>query len=66
MVDFFTYTKSQINIEVGEWEVQTTGCKLGSRLYHTVWEIEPIFCNSYNWEVPFKNSTENLKDFLDK
>ena len=28
------------NIRMGEWEVQTTGCKIGSRRYCTIWEIK--------------------------
>ena len=27
------------NIWVGEWQVQITECKIGSRMYCTTWEI---------------------------
>ena len=43
------------NIRTGEWEVQTIGCKIGSRRYCTIWEIKYIFCNNCKWKVTFKN-----------
>ena len=30
-----------------EWDVQTTGCKIGSSMYCTTQEIQSIFYNSY-------------------
>ena len=39
---------------MGEWEVQTNGCKVGSRMYWTTQGIETIFCNSYKWKITFK------------
>ena len=47
------------NIGVGEQEVQTIGCKIGSRIYCTTWEIQPIFCNDCKWSVTFKNCIKN-------
>ena len=38
----------------GEWDGQTLGCKIGSRMYRTTWGIEPIFCNNCEWSVTFK------------
>ena len=32
------------NIGVEEWEEQTIGCKISSRLYGTTWGIRTIFC----------------------
>ena len=43
------------NLGVGKWEVQTTRCKIGSRMYYTTRGIYPIFCNNYKWKVTFKN-----------
>ena len=42
------------NTEVEEWEVQTTGYKIGSRMYYTTWGIQPIFCNNCKQKVTFK------------
>ena len=50
-------------IWVGEWEVQTMGCKIGSRMYCTTWGIQPIFCNNCKWKVTFKKC---IKIFLVK
>ena len=52
------------NIGVGEWEIQTMGCKIGSWLYCTTWGIEPIFCNNYKWKVTFKNCIKIKKIIL--
>ena len=41
------------NTGIGEWEVQTTECKMGSRKCCTTWEIKPVFCNNCKWEVTF-------------
>ena len=46
----------QGNIGFGEGEIQTTGCKIGSRMYCTTRGIQPIFCNNWKWKVAFKNS----------
>ena len=43
------------NIGVGEWEVQTTGCKIGSRMYCTTRGMQPIFSNNCKWKLTFKN-----------
>ena len=36
--------REQTSGEMGEWEAQTVGCKVGSRMYCTAWEIWLIFC----------------------
>ena len=33
------------NTGVGKLEVQTIGCRIGSRMYCTAWRIYPVFCN---------------------
>ena len=47
------------NIGVGEWEVQTIGCKIGSRMYCTTRGIQPTFYNNCKWNVTFKNCIKN-------
>ena len=47
-------------IGVGEWEVQTLGCKTGSRTYCTTWGIEAIFHNNCKWKVTFKKLYKNF------
>ena len=37
-----------------EQEAQATGFKMDSKMYHTTWGIQPIFCNSCKQKVPFK------------
>ena len=46
----------------GEWEVQTVGCKTGSRMYCTTWGIRPILCNNCKWKVTFKNCIKLKKN----
>ena len=41
-------------IEMMEWETQTTGYKIGSKMYCTTQGILPIFCNSCKWDVTIK------------
>ena len=41
------------SLGVRDQEVQTTGYKIGSRMYIT-WGIEPIFGNNCKWKVTFK------------
>ena len=53
------------NKEVGEWEVQTIGCKIGSGMYCTIGNIA-IFSNNCKWKVTFKNCIKNFKIFLNK
>ena len=48
---------------MGEWEVQTTGFKIGSRMYCTSWGIQPRFYNTCNWKVTFKNYKSKHKKF---
>ena len=36
------------NIGVGKWEVQTIGCKTGSRMYCTTQGTQPVLCNNCN------------------
>ena len=49
------------NTRVGEWEVQTIVCKVGSRMYYKIRGIEPIFYNC-KWKVTFKNCIRNFKN----
>lgn len=37
-----------IGVWVWEWEIQTIGCKTGSRIYCMMW---PIFCNNCIWSL---------------
>lgn len=39
----------------GRVGVQATGYKIGTRMCSTMWEIQPIFCHNYKWNVTFKN-----------
>ena len=49
-------------LALAEWEAQTAGCKMGSRMYCTAWEIQPIFGNNCKWKVTFQHHvTEFLK-----
>lgn len=41
--------------EVGEWEVEAIGYKIGSRKYCKTWEIEPLFSDNCKWSVTFKS-----------
>ena len=41
-------------VGVGQWGVQTSGCKIGSRVYYTTWGIQSIFCNNCKWKITFK------------
>ena len=52
------------NIGAGEWEVETIGCKIGSRGYCATRGIEPIFFNNCKWKVSFKNCMKCLKNFF--
>ena len=54
------------NVGVGEQEVQTFGCKIGSRMYCTTQRIQPIFCSNCKWKVTFKNCIKIEKGFLIK
>ena len=49
-----TVTSGGSNIRVKEWEVQTTGYKIGSRIYCKTQGTEPVFCNNCIWKVIFK------------
>ena len=44
--------------EVGEWKVETIGCKMGSRIYCVTRGIKPIFCNNCkcNLSEVYKNN----------
>ena len=35
----------------GGVEVETIGCKTGSRAYGTTWRIQPIFHSNCKWKV---------------
>ena len=48
----------------GEGEVQAAGCKMGSGMYCTTWEIEPIFGNNCKWKVIFKHCIKKELGFL--
>ena len=51
------------SIGVGEWEVQTIGCKIGYQdVLYNMGNITNI-CNNWKWSVTFKNCIEikNLK-----
>ena len=37
-----------------EWESQTIGYKMGSRMYCTTRGVQPIFCNNRKCKVTFK------------
>ena len=46
---------------MGEWEIQTTGYKIGLGMHCTTQEIQPIFCNNCKWKVTFKSAYTFLK-----
>ena len=48
-------------MRVEEWEVQTIGCKIGSRMHCTTRGIESIFYNNCKWKVTFENCIKFLK-----
>ena len=48
------------NTGIGEWKVQTAGCKVGSRMYCTTWGIQAIFCSNSKWKVTIKNWIKNF------
>lgn len=48
------------NKGVGEWDVQTTGCKIDSRMYCTTQEYNKCFVIIVNGKKPFKLYT-NVK-----
>ena len=48
------WERGEGNIEVWELEVETTGCKIGSRFCCTTWGIQPILCNTRECKVTFK------------
>ena len=41
-------TERRGNIRVGEWEIQTTGYKIGSKMYCTTWEYGQYFVITVN------------------
>ena len=52
------------NIGVEVWEIQSTGCKLGSRMYFTTWGTLPIFYYNCKWKVTFKYCINIKKNFF--
>lgn len=46
-----------------EQEAQATGFKMDSRVYRATWGIQPIFCSSCKWKVPFKTVLKIKKYF---
>ena len=50
------------NIRIGEWETQTIGGKIDSKMYQTTGRIQPIFCNC-KWKVTIWNFIKKLKAF---
>ena len=45
----------------GQWETQTTGYKMGSRMYHTIQGRQPIFCNNCKWKVTYNSYIKMFK-----
>lgn len=51
------------NMGAAEQEAQATGFKMDSRVYRATWGIQPIFCSSCKWKVPFKTVLKIKKYF---
>ena len=51
---------------VGEWEAQTVGYKIGSRMYCTTWGLYSIFYKNCTWNVTFKNYIKFLTKIKNK
>lgn len=47
-MDYWLSAGGKGNIGVREWEVQTTGYKVGTR------NIKTICCNKFKWKINFK------------
>ena len=54
------------NMGIGEWEVQTTGFKIDSRMYWATQKIQQRFCNTCKYKVTFKNCIKRKKIKIEK